>query len=1281
MSPEPIRTHWRPVRGSSKTSPRYGTRRPVWGRWVADTDDPRGETRRPWRRRLAGGREGGHEGPARIGRLESQHGALPANFDAERYVALHGDLARFRGNPDGAIEHYLRWGRNEGRIYKSHLERLEERHGQLPADFDAARYVDLHPDLEIFRSEADAAAAHYLQSGRAEGRRYKRLSAITKAARPVDLDAKIIRTEFAVPDRRDWRNRFNAADFRALNPDLADRTHDRADAMRLFETDGIMRLTPLSLDDSFEADFYRRRTPEAAMLAPPEAYRHWLDVGMTAGRAGSESELVEALIGARVFPAGFDWEAYLRRVGPQAGMTRSDALEHAIETGVDDPAHMPVASKDAASFLEAAAASQWKRARRRLATGLIERAITLRPDHPRQHWTLAAWSEELGDLAKAETHYREAERFDYRSVYLVAKLAALAAGRSEFDQAYGELRAGRAAFAGYGPWSEALDATLNQDFAAAAEAALDYYRKGERSEGDALLTTTLVRIARQLEELDDLPATLPPKPDGHVVLFANHGLPQCRHYRVEQRCQQLDQLAIPYRLFDSDGAVKAREALVGARALVVYREPAYVETIRLILHARAIGIPVFYEIDDLIFDAAHYPDGFEAYEKQIPFEDYVGLLYGVPLFRFAATLCDAGIASTEALASHLGPLTRSGACAVIPNGLDGRNARFLAAAPVARSSADDILIFYGSGTKAHDRNFNETVGPALIELFAARPKVRLVVVGYLDLGAGLAPFADRILRFDFSRDLEAYWAALSEADINLAVLVPGVMNDAKSEIKWLEAAVSAVPSIVSATATYRAVLQDGHDALLCTTPEDWRAALFRLVDDAALRRAIGTAARAKAIAGYGLDATTTRLAAVLAKPEPAPPTRRKTRLMIVNVLFPPQTFGGATRVVRDNVDDLVARYGDEFELAVYATDFDALPETSRVGRYGAVPVFRYGRQSIDVFDYRDEAAGDHFATVIGAWAPDLVHVHCIQFLTGAIVERCHAAGIPYMVTAHDGWWVSPAQFLVDEDLFLRMPGSRALADAPFGKDALAVADRKRYLADRLNEAAVVTAVSASFADIYRHCGFTETRVTPNGLSERFIEARHRLGRRDRAGAGRHQRVRIGHIGGRSHHKGIHLLQIALQQGAFTHLEALVIDHAEEVGYEAQELWGTTPVTVRGSIPQDGVFDLYDSLDVLVAPSTWPESFGLVSREALTLGLWVVVSGLGALAEDVVEGQNGFVIDVGHARDLVRVLRLIDADPERFTRSPAVAFEPRPATRQTDDFVAIYREIAAVRDHG
>ena len=1159
------------------------------------------------------------------------------------------------------------------RLRKSASKALEAEFGQLPADFEPDPYIDLHPDLERFRTNPGAAIEHYLRHGRPEGRPYKRISLFAFKQLPSgEPDAG--ETE-QLADVRVWTNRFNVADFRALNPDLAEGIETREQAIAAFLERGIDRLSPLALDEPFDPDFYRLRHPDAVDLDPAAAYRHWLFKGLPEGRPGSEAELIRNVTWDSSFPDAFDWETYARSLPAAAGpRTRWNALDHLIEQGVARADAVPLRDNarptDAAKFLETVATQQWSRSRRKLAVELLQKALALDPTAGGCHWKFGAWKEELHE-PDAEDHYKDAQRNGYASVYLVAKLVEMAARRGAFDEAYAQLRSSREALRGHGPWVEAFDSAVQQDFGNAAKAALESYRKGERERGDAVLQQALTRITQRLEELDDLPARLPPARDGHVVLFSNQSLAQCRHYRVEQRCRQLRALSLPFRLFDSDEPVKAREALVGARSLIVYREPAYPETIRLILHARAMGIPVFYEIDDLIFDSKYYPDSFETYRKQIPFEDYVGLQYGVPLFRFAATLCDEGITSTSALARHLGPLTRTRLCHVIPNGLDDRNDRFLAARSPVRRPEDDVFVFYGSGGKAHNRNFNETAGPALAEVMAARPRVKLVIVGYLDLDPAFEPFSDRILRYDFS-DLETYWSVLSEADINLAVLVPGEMNDAKSEIKWIEAAVSGVPSIVSATATYEEVLNDGRDALLARSVADWRDALFRLVDDPDLRRSIGTRAGQRVLADYGLARTAAKLASLLnATGARSVGARRSAalRVLIVHVLFPPQTFGGATRVVRDNVDDLLARYGEEIEVAVYSTDFDAAAGTSRVGRYGSVPVFRYGRNSWTEFTYRDDLAADHFGEVLKAWRPDLVHFHCIQFLTGSLAQRCKVEGIPYLVTLHDAWWVSPYQFLVDKDFFLRLPSPRALQENPTGAEGPKVIDRKRYLADRLHEAATVTAVSDSFAQIYRSCGFAYTRAVPNGLSPEFLERRDRSARKSGP-----RKVRIGHIGGRLHHKGVHLLQIALRHGGFEHLEALVIDHTQEPGFQRQDRWGTTPVLMRGTVPQDRVLEIYEGLDVLIAPSIWPESFGLVSREALALGLWVVVSNLGALGEDVVEGENGFVIDVSSAEDLTRVLKRIDGDPDRFMQPPAIRFQPRSATEQTDDFVAIYREI-------
>ncbi len=1176
--------------------------------------------------------------PGNDGRADLRQ-ALPRDFSVTRYLDFNPDLAGLAGSPSRVEEHYLQFGQAEGRAYK--LD--EDRFGQLPADFEAEVYVDLNPDLESLCGGAAVAQAHYLMSGRQEGRSYRTADVVPSDSRPSMMDRE---------PPADWRDLFKPGDFRALHPDLAEGAATAGSLLAAFEARGIDAVAALSIDRRFDPDFFAHCFPETASMTPAVRYRDWLENGIPVGRPGNEEEALRNLLGSPTFPDGFDWPRYAARLGPSArGWPRIRVLEHLVVTGLARGDEIPLAVSGAAPFL--------------LAVSDV-------------HHRMAHRCIEAGRRREAEHHERQALERGKDSVWVYTKLAELAAQRGDVGEGYALLERSRRRFEGLAPWRQALRNVVEADFAATTAGAWALYRFGERVEADAQMTQGLSRVADRLRAYEDLPGHVGSTDGGHVVLFANHSLPQCRHYRIEQRVRQLDRLKIPHRTFSSDEVEAAREALVGARTLIVYREPAFVGTIRLLLHAQAMGVPSIYDIDDLIFDTTCYPESFSTFEKQIDFESYVGLLYGTPLLRFAITLCDAGLTSTTVLARHVAPLTRTGRCDVVPNGLDDRNDRFLQA-PILRADDGEVVIFYGSGSRAHNRNFNETVGPALLDLMATHSEVVLVIAGYLDLDPAFALYANRIRSFPFSSNLETYWALLSEVDINLAVLTSGEMNDGKSEIKWLEAAVSGVPSIVSASARYREVVEDGIDGLVAASPQAWRDGLLRLVRDGALRRRLGERARKRARVDYALSVTADRLAAALA-PSAARQAagRSRLRVLVVHVLFPPQSSGGATRVVRDNVDDMLDHYSDEVELAVYTTDFDApvpsgvegapQPErSSRVGHYRSIPVFRVSRGSDTEFTYRDEVAAQGFAAVLASWKPDVVHFHCIQFLTGSIVEACRSAGIPYLVTLHDAWWISSSQFLIDANNLLQAPGMRALAD---DATTMAEVDRKRFLSDQLAGAVALLAVSDSFAEVYRRAGFPQTRSVPNGLSSLFLDVP--AVRPPREG----RRVRIGHIGGLPQHKGSHLLRLALEGERFGHLEAVMVDHAMNPDVRQEILWGTTPVTVRGPAEQDGVLALYADLDVLVAPSIWPESYGLVSREALALGLWVVVSDLGALGEDVVEGENGFRIDVHDAMDLARVLRLIDADPDRFRAPPKRRSQPRLASAQADDLVVIYREIVA-----
>jgi glycosyltransferase involved in cell wall biosynthesis len=82
------------------------------------------------------------------------------------------------------------------------------------------------------------------------------------------------------------------------------------------------------------------------------------------------------------------------------------------------------------------------------------------------------------------------------------------------------------------------------------------------------------------------------------------------------------------------------------------------------------------------------------------------------------------------------------------------------------------------------------------------------------------------------------------------------------------------------------------------------------------------------------------------------------------------------------------------------------------------------------------------------------------------------------------------------------------------------------------------------------------------------------------------------------------------------------------------------VKFAGPVPHAAVAEHYRDADILVAPS-FTESFGLPAAEAMAAGLPVVASGVGGLAEIVVDGETGFLVPPGDEGALAEaVLRLL-----------------------------------------
>jgi hypothetical protein len=341
-----------------------------------------------------------------------------------------------------------------------------------------------------------------------------------------------------------------------------------------------------------------------------------------------------------------------------------------------------------------------------------------------------------------------------------------------------------------------------------------------------------------------------------VLIIADCQLPQCVRYRIEQKLEQLAAAGYRARMVSWLEAEQAFQALAFHDQVIFYRVPAFPQVVRLIATARALGKITFFEIDDLVF-VPEYPPPIDTYGGFVAPTEYLGLMKGAALFRAAAALCDFGIASTQPLVDRLATVVRSSRCFLHRNALDRSSPMGRTGRP---AEGNAVTLFYGSATRAHNSDFIDEALPAITRVLDAYPATRLSIAGFLQLPPSfLRQFGARIELLPMTDDLDTYWDRLAAAQINLAVLKPDLMTDCKSEIKWIEAGLMQIPSVVSPTRNYQDVVRDGDDALLASGPDGWYRALSRLVSDPHTRTAIGVAARKRVLAEYAV----TRMAANL----------------------------------------------------------------------------------------------------------------------------------------------------------------------------------------------------------------------------------------------------------------------------------------------------------------------------------------------------------------------------------------------------------------------------------
>lgn len=160
-----------------------------------------------------------------------------------------------------------------------------------------------------------------------------------------------------------------------------------------------------------------------------------------------------------------------------------------------------------------------------------------------------------------------------------------------------------------------------------------------------------------------------------------------------------------------------------------------------------------------------------------------------------------------------------------------------------------VSLGYFSGTHSHNKDF-EVAADALLRIMEKYSNVMLFLAGPLDISESFEKFSNRIIKFPFvSR--EEHFGNLAEVSINIAPLEIGnPFCEAKSELKFFEAAIVKTPTIASATQTFKEAIEDGVDGFLASNSDEWFEKLERLVASHDLRKAMAEKAYQKTIRKY-----------------------------------------------------------------------------------------------------------------------------------------------------------------------------------------------------------------------------------------------------------------------------------------------------------------------------------------------------------------------------------------------------------------------------------------------
>ncbi len=312
----------------------------------------------------------------------------------------------------------------------------------------------------------------------------------------------------------------------------------------------------------------------------------------------------------------------------------------------------------------------------------------------------------------------------------------------------------------------------------------------------------------------------------------------------------------------------------------------------------------------------------------------------------------------------------------------------------------------------------------------------------------------------------------------------------------------------------------------------------------------------------------------------------------------PPVGGGGGRMAHNVAAELVRR---GHEVRVQTAWISGLPRRELVD---GVEVFRsFAFRKRADFCTVPEMAG-YIATSflpalrhVRTWKPDVIHAH-FAVPTGALALACRVlTGTPYVLTAHLG----------------DLPGGN-----PDQTDGL-FRILNPFIRPVWKNAGGISASSSFAADLAKSAYGVDPRIILNGIS---MSGKATTARQPASP------LELAAIGRFNPQKNFPWMIRALQGCKFPWHLTLIGDGAqrEEIESAIREYGLEARIRLMGWVPEDAMREVLARTDILLMPST-SEGNPVSAIEALKLGVAVLGSNIGGLADLIEDGKNGFAVPI------------------------------------------------------